>query len=67
MMGISGFNTKKELKAAVGSIPRFIETSIFGNEFKGDGSYTVVGPDPYIRKKWYATVTITDGLINKVT
>lgn len=66
MMGIGGFKTKKELKAAIGSTPDFIETSLFGREFKGDGSYTVVGPDPYVRK-WYATVTVIDGLISKVT
>lgn len=61
-MGIAGFKTKKELKAAVGKKPEFIETSMFGKEFKGDGRYTIVGPTPQIRK-WYATVTVTDGLI----
>lgn len=65
MMGISGFKTKKELKAAVGSTPRFVETSIFGNEYKGDGRYTVVGPDVYTRK-WFATVHVKDGKISKV-
>ena len=66
MMGISGFATKKELKGAIGKVPYFIETSMFGNEYKGDGNYTVVGPDPYIRK-WYATITVKDGRITKVT
>ena len=66
MMGISGFKTKKELKQAVGTRPDFIETSFFGKEFKGDDVYVVVGPDPYVRK-WYATVTVVDGLIHKVT
>ena len=65
MMGIRGFKTKKELKAATGKIPSFIETSLFGNEFSGDGSYTIVGPDPYERK-WYATVTVKGGKIAKV-
>ena len=37
MMGISGFKTKKELKAALGEVARFIETSFFGAEFKGAG------------------------------
>ena len=67
MMGISGFNTKKELKAAVGTKPDFIETSIFGNEYKGDGSYAVVGPDPYRARNWYANITVVDGLISKVS
>ena len=44
----------------------FIETSMFGNEYKGDGNYTVVGPDPLIRK-WYATITVQAGRITKVT
>lgn len=65
-MGIRGFKTKKELKAAVGQVPRFIETSAFGPEFKGDGSYVVVGPDPYHRR-WFATVTVRNGVIAKVT
>ena len=66
MMGISGFKTKKELKSAVGTRPNFIETSFFGPEYKGDGTYAVVGPDPYIRK-WYAELTIVNGLIHKVS
>ena len=66
MMSIAGFKTKKDLKAAIGRRPSFIETSYFGLEFKGDGSYTIVGPSPYDRK-WYATVTVTDGKISKVT
>ena len=61
-MGIRGFKTKKELKAAIGKEPRFIETSMFGSEYKGDGKYIIVGPSPAVRK-WYATVTVTDGLI----
>lgn len=65
MMGISGFTSKKELKEAVGQRPHFIETSIFGQEFRGDGSYVVVGPTPYTRK-WYATVTVSDGMIERV-
>ena len=66
MMGVLGFKTKKELKAAIGEKPRFLETSMFGNEYTGDGKYTIVGPSPTVRK-WYATVTVTDGLIAKVT
>ena len=66
MLGISGFKTKKELKAAVGTVPDFIETSWFGPEYHGDGSYTVVGPDPMIRN-WYAEITVSDSLIHKVT
>lgn len=66
MMSIEGFATKKELKAAIGRKPYFVETSMFGNEYKGDGQYTIVGPSPY-KRVWYATVTVRDGLIAKVT
>lgn len=66
MMSISGHATKKSLKSAIGERPCFVETSMFGNEFKGDGEYTIVGPSPYDRK-WYATVTVRDGLISKVS
>jgi len=66
MLGISGAKTKKELKTLVGTSPAFIETSMFGAEYNGDGSYAVVGPTPYVRK-WYATVKIVDGKIAKVS
>ena len=65
MMGIDGFKTKKELKEAIGERPNFIETSMFGSEFNGDGVYNVVGPSPY-KRVWYATVTIRGGLIAAV-
>ena len=65
MMGISGFKTKKELKSAVGTRPNFIETSFFGKEYKGDGTYPVVGPDIYSRK-WFAQLITVNGLIHKV-
>jgi len=66
MMGIKGYKTKKELKAAIGDRPHFIETSFFGAEYKGDGCYAVVGPHPTVRT-WFAEVTIVDGLIHKVS
>ena len=65
MMGIEGFKTKKELKAAIGTRPNFIETSFFGDEYKGDGTYAVVGPHPTVRK-WFAELTIVNGRIQKV-
>ena len=65
MMGIDGFKTKKELKAAIGERPNFIETSMFGPEYKGDGVYNVGGPSPY-KRVWYATVTVRGGIIAAV-
>jgi hypothetical protein len=66
-MGIRGFKTKKELKAVgIGRPARFIETSFFGAEYKGEGTYVVVGPSPDVRT-WFASVTVDeDGIITKV-
>jgi outer membrane lipoprotein SlyB len=65
MMGAS-YSTKKDLKESVGKPLRFVETSLFGQEYKDDGTFTVVGPDAYNDRKWYATVTMKNGLIEKV-
>lgn len=64
MMGAT-YPTKKAMKESIGKPLRYIETSFFGDEYHGDGEYTVVGPSPYERK-WYGTVTVKDGLISKV-
>ena len=65
MMG-ARYKTKKLLKASIGQPLRYIETSMFGNEYRRDGKFAVVGPDP-LRRKWFAEVTMKDGLIEKVT
>lgn len=59
------YKTKKLLKEAVGKPLRYQETSMMGPEYKENGSFVVVGPGPYERK-WYASVTMKDGLIAKV-
>ena len=59
------YKTKKELKENVGSGLRYEETSMFGNEYKHSGTFCVVGPSKYERK-WFAEVTMADGLIAKV-
>lgn len=60
------YPTKKALKESVGKPLRYIETSMFGPEFKSDGKFCVVGPSPYLRK-WYAQVTMENGLIKRVS
>lgn len=65
MMGVR-YKTKKELKENVGKPLRYVETSWFGEEYKENGTFCVVGPDPYIRK-WFASVTMENGLIQKVS
>lgn len=58
--------TKKILKQEVGRYFTPVETSMFGNEYKGDGVYTVVGPNAFNNRKWYANVTVKEGKIVKV-
>lgn len=38
---------------------------MFGMEYTPNGTFAVVGPSEYERK-WYATVTMVNGLIAKV-
>lgn len=64
MMGAL-YPTKKALKESIGKPLRYEETSFFGEEFKRDGTFAVVGPSPRERK-WFAEVTMKDGLIAKV-
>ena len=66
MMGAS-YPTKKALKASIGKPLRYVETAMFGSEYKPNGRFTVVGPCAYTSRKWYATVTMENGLIKKVT
>ena len=64
-MLVAPYQSKKALKAAVGQGLRHIETSIFGAEYKPTGTLTVVGPGAYDRK-WFAKVTLKDGIITGV-
>lgn len=61
----ASYPTKKAMREAKGMPLRYIETSIFGPEYKGDGTYVVVGPSPYNRQ-WYGEVTIKGSVIHSV-
>lgn len=61
----ANYKTKKQLKENVGKALRYTETSMFGNEYEENGTFCVVGPSAYNRK-WYAEVTMQDGMIKKV-
>ena len=65
-MLVANYQFKKDLKAAVGERLLYTETSMFNREYVPDGEFTVVGPGAYNRK-WYATVTMKDERIEKVT
>lgn len=60
------YPSKKELKTKVGQSLRYQETSMFGEEFKPNGKFCVVGPSP-TNRKWFAEVTMVDGKISKVS
>jgi hypothetical protein len=59
------YPTKKALKESVGQRLKFTETSIFGAEYKANGTIYVVGPTPESRK-FFAKVTMKNDLIEKV-
>ena len=65
-MGAS-YTTKKELKQSVGKPLNYIETSMFGEEYRENGAFCVVGPCPHTDRRWYAKVTMENGLIKKVS
>ena len=65
-LAASGYKTKKDLKASVGNTLRYNETSMFGPEYKSDGEFCVVGPSAD-QRKWFATVTMKNNIIHKVT
>jgi hypothetical protein len=66
MMG-APYASKKALKAEVGQPLMYVETSMFGAEYKPNGRFCVVGPCPYTKRKWFAEVTMENGLIKRVT
>jgi hypothetical protein len=65
MMGAS-YPTKKALKESIGKELRYVETSMFGEEYRSNGTFCVVGPSP-TKRTWFASVTMKDGLISKVS
>jgi hypothetical protein len=62
------YASKKDLKASIGQPLRYIETSIFGNEYVSTGK--LVGANrPHMTgmgREFFAEVTMNDGLIVKV-
>jgi len=62
------YPSKKELKTKIGEPLRYIETSMFGDEYKPDGML-IVANRPHITglgREFFAQVTMKDGLIAKV-
>ena len=68
-MIVFNYKSKKELKENVGNSLKFIETSLFGNEYVSNGTMTGANR-PHITgigREFFAQVTKKDNLIYKVT
>jgi len=68
-MLVFNYPSKKTLKDSVGKPLRYIETSLFGSEYRDDGILTGANR-PHITgqgREFFARVTMADGKIVKVT
>jgi hypothetical protein len=67
-MMVFNYESKKAMKAAIGSPLRYIETSMFGPEYVSNGK--IVGCNrPHItghKREFFANVTMNNNLIEKV-
>lgn len=67
-MIVFNYPSKKVMKENVGKPLRYIETSMFGEEYRSNG-YLVGANRPHITgqgREFFATVTMKDGLIVSV-
>ena len=67
-MLVFNYASKKDLKASVGKPLRYIETSLFGPEYKATGQLTGANR-PHITglgREFFANVTMDNGLIVSV-
>jgi hypothetical protein len=68
MTPVVRYNTKKDLRAAVGQRLKYTETSMFGPEYKDNGTLTVAGR-PHVtgmKREFFAQVTMRNGVIESV-
>jgi|TARA_Y100000310_G_scaffold106886_1_gene105334 hypothetical protein len=68
IMIVFNYPSKKELKANIGQPLKYIETSMFGDEYVSDGMLTGANR-PHITgrgREFFANVTMKDGLITAV-
>ena len=59
------YKSKKALKESVGQPLKYNETSMFGEEYKADGTFCVADYSP--SRKWFAQITMKNGIIFKVS
>ena len=66
---VIGYDSKKTLKANIGKPLKYQETSMFGAEYKADGSFSVAhrpALNGSAGREFFARVTMKNGLIAKV-
>ncbi len=69
MTMLAMYPSKKIIKDCIGQPLNYQETSMFGAEYKRDGSFPVINRPSItgIGREWSAIVTMKDGLIAKVS
>ena len=63
------YASKRALREAIGKRLLFSETSIFGDEYRTNGTFPVAGRpglSDAVKREFFAEVTMKDGLIVKV-
>lgn len=71
-MLVTGYASKKALKEAIGTPLKYRETSMFGDEYKSNGSFAVAHRPSLVPckaiggREFFATVTMENDLIKKV-
>lgn len=66
---IAVYPSKKACREAIGQPLKYIETSVFGPEFKPNSTLTVCNR-PHITnlgREWFGQVTVQNGIITKVS
>jgi len=68
-MMLALYPSKKECKANIGKPLKYEETSVFGPEYKANGTFTVAYRPTLCNlggREWFGQITMRDGLIAKV-
>ena len=66
---VIGYSSKKELKASVGENLKYVETSLFGPEYKSNGTFAVAHRPSlgyHTGREFFANVTMKNDKIEKV-
>ena len=68
MMLLTGYDSKKQMKECIGQPLQYQETSIFGPEYKSNGTFVGARRPHFLGggREFFAKVTMKDDLILKV-